>query len=78
MELADDTNQKNDLLVGADHYHKFYIEEIIRGKEGSLFHKIVFLQGFQGGHFNIWFQNSFIFICNFDSDQQIPSFELKL
>ena len=28
-------NKKNDLLISADYYHKFFTDEIIRGKEGE-------------------------------------------
>ena len=38
MKFADNINEQNkkiDLLFGDEYYHKFFIEEIIRGKEGE-------------------------------------------
>ena len=38
MKLADDINEQNkeiDLSIGSDYYHKFFTDEIIRGKEGE-------------------------------------------
>ena len=38
LKLADNFNEQNkksDLLIDADYYHKFFTDEIIRGKEGK-------------------------------------------
>ena len=38
LKFADNINEQNkkiDLLIGADYYHKFFTDEIIRGKEGE-------------------------------------------
>ena len=42
----DEQNKKIDLLIGPDHYHNFFTDKIIRGKEGGLLLKIHISAGF--------------------------------
>ena len=78
LKFADNINEQNkkiDLLIGADYYHKFFTDEIIRGKEGEPVAQNTFFGWVLSGNISTFDSKNPSY--NFDADQYITSFKFK-